>query len=136
MSVRRFKAKCRIRRAVLCIVFDGSPSKPAAECRFYDRKKMERWKALRLARSFFFLGEMMSDILEAARAFTKSHLRMPKQVRHDCWRLSVFPLRKCLLCRQPVRDWRGGEAVAIAMEPKGGTPESPTRASGEPPREE
>lgn len=44
MSVRRFKAKCRIRRAVLCIVFDGSPSKPAAECRFYDRKKMERWK--------------------------------------------------------------------------------------------
>ncbi len=70
MSVRRFKAKCRIRRAVLCIVFDGSPSKPAAECRFYDRKKMERWKALRLARSFFFLGETMSDILEAARAFT------------------------------------------------------------------
>ena len=84
MSVRRFKAKCRIRRAVLCIVFDGSPSKPAAECRFYDRKKMERWKALRLARSFFFLGETMSDILEAARAFTKSHLQMPNQVRHDC----------------------------------------------------
>jgi RHS repeat-associated protein len=26
----------------------------------------------------------------------------------------------------PVRDCRGGEAVAIAMEPKGGTPESPT----------
>ena len=93
MSVRRFKAKCRIRRAVLCIVFDGSPSKPAAECRFYDRKKMERWKALRLARSFFFLGETMSDILEAARAFTKSHLQMPKQVRHDCWRLSAFLLR-------------------------------------------
>ncbi len=51
---------------------------------------------------------------------------MPKQVRHDCWSLSVFPLRKRLLCRQPVRDCRGGEAVAIAMEPKGGTPESPT----------
>jgi len=33
-----------------------------------------------------------------------------------------------LFCRRPVRDWRGGEAVAIAMEGVGspGTPESPT----------
>ena len=71
MSVRRFKAKCRIRRAVLCIVFDGSPSMPEAECRFYDRKKMERWKALRLARSFFFLRGKMGDILKSAKSYKK-----------------------------------------------------------------
>ena len=32
---------------------------------------MERWKALRLARGFFFLGEIMGDILKSARAYEK-----------------------------------------------------------------
>ena len=39
VSVRRFKAKCRIWNAVLCIVFDGSPSIPEARCRSIAERK-------------------------------------------------------------------------------------------------
>jgi len=65
----------------------------------------------------------MSDILEAARAFTKSHLRMPKQVRHDCWRLSAFLLRNAFYADN--RLGIGGAAKPLRSNGGGRAPRNP-----------